>query len=52
MNLPPMKGFTIEEAECWWIACDACGETTLVFGTTADVEASTFASEHVQECPG
>lgn len=52
MNIPPMKGYAVEEAEAWWIACEACGETLLVYGVTADIEAVTWATEHLKECAG
>lgn len=48
----PMVGFTIEAADCWWVACNDCGDSELVYGTTASVDASVWASEHKKECAG
>lgn len=47
-----MKGFTVEEAPCWWVACNACGDTHLVYGMHADMEAMTWATEHLADCAG
>lgn len=46
----PMAGFTVEDARAWWVTCGYCGDSEMVYGEMADVDASTWASAHVREC--
>lgn len=50
MELPKIKGFTANRADAFWVTCDKCGDNDLFYGSMADVDALTWASEHQKVC--
>lgn len=50
MTVPPkMRGFTVDEVTAWWVVCDECSDSELVYGSTADLDALGWAQEHYDE---
>lgn len=44
-----MKGFQVNKTDAWWVTCTRCEETELVYGSHADIDAITWATEHAKE---
>lgn len=49
MNMPTIKGYSTEPAIAWWIWCETCNDSELVYGATADDDALTWATEHHEQ---
>jgi hypothetical protein len=47
---PDMIGFEIDTVEAYWIVCQRCADSELVYGSTADMDALTWAGDHQREC--
>lgn len=45
-KVPKIEGFTINRVTAWWITCDACGDTELVYGEDMAATARHWATEH------
>jgi hypothetical protein len=52
MRIPKMRGFAVEHVSAWWIACEQCNDSELVYGSTADTDATVWATEHLREQHG
>lgn len=51
-RIPNMLGFRHERTTAWWVICEQCNDSELVYGSTADTDAIAWASEHLREQHG